>query len=155
MMMYSNSPQLGRRVAHSLIRSRFCRTTVDIRHPRTDTTAFLSPLSATTELLVIDLVAHHDPESDPEFPGCCNSRFPQSFLHQFASVEAFQLRIPLDRVHRCFAPQITQQRVPLFTHRTQPLPASAGVFARDHADVAGQCFPIAEPQRIPEEYFGG
>ena len=24
-------------------------------------------------------------------------------------------------------------------------PPSAGVFARDHADVTGQCFPIAEP----------
>jgi hypothetical protein len=43
-----------------------------------------------------------------------------------------------------------QQRVFLFAHRTQPLPASTGVFAWDNADVAGQRCPIAEPQRIPE-----
>jgi hypothetical protein len=60
MMMYSNSLALaGRRVAYSLIRSRFRRTIGDIRHPRTDTTAFLPRFSATAELLVIDLVAHH------------------------------------------------------------------------------------------------
>src|SRR5580700_8839288 len=145
----------GRRVAYSFIRSLLRRTTVEIWHPRTDTTAFLPRFSATAELLVIDLVPHHDPESDSEFPGGCDSRFPQSLLHQFAPIEAFQLRIPLNRVHRRFTPQITQQRVPLFAHRTQPLPAPAGVFARDHADVTGQFFPIAEPQRIAQEHFGG
>jgi len=51
--------------------------------------------------------------------------------------------------------QITQQCVPLFAHRTQPLPASTGVFARDHADVTSQRFPIAERQRIAQEHFGG
>jgi len=81
-------------------------------------------LAATAELLVINLVTHHDPESDPEFSSCGDSGFPQPFLHQFAPIETFQLRIPLDRVHRRFTPQITQQRVPLFAHRTQPLPAS-------------------------------
>ena len=40
MMISSNSLTVpGRQVAYSLIRSRFCRTTVAIRHPRTDTTA--------------------------------------------------------------------------------------------------------------------
>ena len=95
MMISSNSLTApGRQVAYSLIRSRFCRTTVAIRHPRMDTTAFLPRLSATAELLVINLVAHHDPESDSQFPGCCDSRFPQSLLHQFAPIEAFQLWIP-------------------------------------------------------------
>src|SRR6201987_4727715 len=156
MMMYSNSLTVpGRQVAYSLIRSRFSRTTVAIRHPRMDTTVFLPRLSATAELLVINLVTQHDPESDSQFPGCCDSRFPQSLLHQFAPIEAFQLRIPPDCVHRRFTPQITQQCVPLFAHRTQPLPASAGVFARDHADVTGQRFPIAEPHWIAQEHFGG
>ena len=120
-----------------------------------DTTAFLPRFSATAELLVINLVTHHDPKSDSQFPGCGDSRFAQPFLHQFASVEAFQLRIPLDRVHRRFTPQITQQCVPLFAHRTQPLPASTGVLTWNHPDIARQRFPIAEPQRIPEEHFGG
>src|SRR5580704_18675988 len=145
----------GRRVAYSFIRSLRRRTTVEIWHPRTDTTAFLPRFSATAELLVIDLVTHHDPESDSQLPGGCDSRFPQSLLHQFAPIEAFQLRIPPDCMHRRFAPQITQQRISLFAHRTQSLPASAGVLARDHADVTGQHFPIPEPQRIPEEHFGG
>ena len=51
MMISSNSPQLGRQVAYSLIRSRFCRTTVEIRHPRIDTTAFLPRFSATAGTL--------------------------------------------------------------------------------------------------------
>src|ERR1700739_32496 len=145
----------GRRVAYSVTRSRCCWTTVDTWHPRTDTTAFLPRFSSTAELLVINLVTHHDPESDSQLPGCCDSGFPQSFLHQLPPIEAFQLRIPLDRVHRRFAPQITQQRVSWFAHRPQPLPAPAGVFARDHADVASHCFPIDEPQRIAQEYFSG
>jgi hypothetical protein len=51
--------------------------------------------------------------------------------------------------HR-FTPQKTKQWIPLFPQAAQSLPASAGVFAWCNADVAGQRFPIAEPQRIPE-----
>jgi hypothetical protein len=91
MMMYSNSPQLGEAGSLFTYPVTLLQTTVEIRHPRTDTTAFLPRLSATTELLVIDLVTQHDPESDSEFPGCCDSRFPQSLLHQFPPIEAFQL----------------------------------------------------------------
>ena len=43
-----------------LTRSLPCRTTVEIRHPRMGF-PFLSQLSATAELFVINLVAHHDP----------------------------------------------------------------------------------------------
>jgi len=126
-----------------------------------DTTAFLPRLSSTAELLVINLVTHHDPESDPEFSSCGDSRFPQSFLHEFAPIKAFQLRIPPDCMHRRFTPQITQHQpsclgplLCLLTHLPVELPPPAGVFTRDHADIAGQRFPIAEPQRIPEEHFG-
>jgi hypothetical protein len=38
------------------------------RHSRTGITAFLPQLPAATELFVISLVAHHDPELDPGFP---------------------------------------------------------------------------------------
>jgi DNA-binding NarL/FixJ family response regulator len=55
------------KVMPTLIRSRFFRTTVEMRHPRADTTAFLPCFSATAELLVINLVTHHGPESDSEF----------------------------------------------------------------------------------------
>jgi hypothetical protein len=46
-------------------------------------------LSATTELLVINLVPQHDPQADPEFARHGYPRFPQSFLNQFAAVERF------------------------------------------------------------------
>ena len=59
------------------------------RHSRTGITAFLSLQSAATEFLVVNLVAQHDPESNPEFASGGGLRFPQSFLHQFAPVEPF------------------------------------------------------------------
>src|SRR5246127_5129273 len=95
-----------------------------------DTAAFLPCFSATAELLVINLVTHHDPKSDSEFSSCGDSRFSRYLLHQFAPMKTFQRRMALDCVHRRFAPQISQQCVPLFAHRTQPLPASTGMFAR-------------------------
>ena len=52
-----------------------------IWHPRTGFTAFLLLLSATTELVIINLIPQHDPESDPEFASCSNTRFSQAFLH--------------------------------------------------------------------------
>jgi hypothetical protein len=58
------------------------------RHSRTGIT-FLPLQSAATEFLVINLVAQHDPQSNPEFTGSGGFRFPQSFLHQFAPVEPF------------------------------------------------------------------
>jgi hypothetical protein len=92
-------------------------------------TTLLSQPFAATELLVINLIAQHDPESDSEFSSCSHSRFPYPLLHQFAPIEAFQLRIPPDGMHRRLTPQITQKRISLFAHRAQPLAASTGVFA--------------------------
>ena len=83
-------------------------------HPRTGTTVFLPHLSTTTELVVVNLVAQHDPESDPEFASYGDSGLPQAFLDQFAAVETLQLRIPVYGVHRCLAPKKPQQRMALF-----------------------------------------
>ena len=47
----------------------------------------------TSVILIVDLVAHHDPESDPEFPSYRDPRFSHPFLYQFVSIEAFQLWI--------------------------------------------------------------
>jgi hypothetical protein len=55
-------------------------------HPRTGTTVFLPHLAAATELLVIDLVAQHDPPTDPELASCSHSRISQSLLCQLAPV---------------------------------------------------------------------
>ena len=105
MMSYSNS--LRFREAGSLFsfQSLHCRTIYRSRHPRTGTTAFLPHLSAATELLVIDLVAQHDPETNPEFASYSDSRFSQSLLYQLAPVETLQLRISPYRMHRCLAPR--------------------------------------------------
>src|SRR5712691_5170708 len=59
-------PQRGRRVAQSVSRSLRCRTTVETTHPLMGAT-LLPQLSAAAELLVVDLVAPHDPEPNPEF----------------------------------------------------------------------------------------
>jgi hypothetical protein len=44
-------------------------------HSRTGTTAFLPHLAAATELLIIDLIAQHDPQPDSEFTSDGDSRF--------------------------------------------------------------------------------
>src|SRR6266436_7306975 len=65
MMSYSNS--LLFREAGSLInRPVTVRTIPRFWHPRTGFTAFLLLLSTTTELVVLNLIPQHDPQSDPE-----------------------------------------------------------------------------------------
>jgi len=51
------------------------------------TTVLLSQLSATTELLVINLVTQQDPESDPQLSCRCHFRLPQTFLHQLVLIK--------------------------------------------------------------------
>src|SRR5215471_20558288 len=63
MMTYANS--LPRREAGSLInRPVTFRTKPRFKHPRTGSTALL--LSTTTELFIVDLIAQHDPEANPQ-----------------------------------------------------------------------------------------
>jgi hypothetical protein len=47
------------------------RTIADFQHPRTGGTALLLPAAA--ELLVIDLVAQHDPQADAQLAGRCHA----------------------------------------------------------------------------------
>jgi len=101
------------------------------RHSRTGITALLPQLSAAAEFLVVNLIAQHDPESDPEFASGGGLCFPQSFLHQFAPVEAFQVRISSHRVYRCFTSEIAHQSVAFLAQLPEPLPASAGAFTGD------------------------
>jgi len=116
---------------------------------------FLPSLSAAAELLVIDLVTRHDPEPNPEFASCGDSRLSQSFLDQFAPIEAFQFRISPYGVHRRLAPQKSQQGVALLAECAQPLSAPAGGLPGDHPNVAGHRFAIGEPHRITQVHFGG
>jgi hypothetical protein len=115
---------------------------VRIRHPCTGTTAHLPQLSTATELLIIDLVAQ-DPESDPEFARCCDPRFSHSFLYQFASIEAVQLRISSDCVHCRFAPEVTYIMV-ANAREDKSLPIYGdGMQERDWLFVEDYCSAIA------------
>ena len=117
------------------------------------TTVLLSQLSATTELLVINLVTQQDPESDPQLSCGCYFRFPQTLLHQLVLIKTLQLRILANRMPHRFAPQKTKQRIPLFAQTAQSLPASAGVFAGDQSHITGYCLSIHEPLRLTQERF--
>jgi len=125
-----------------------------IWHPHTGFTAFLLLLSATTELVIINLIPQHDPQPDPEFASHRHSRLPQTFLDQFAAVETLQLRIPAYRVCRRFTPEKPQQRIALFAHTTQPLPPSTGVFTRNHPHITSQGLAVSESCCIAQEYLG-
>src|SRR2546430_13717552 len=70
----------------------------------------LPPLSAATELFVVNLVAQHDPQADTQFVRRRNPRLAHPFLDKLATIEAFQLRIFSYRMDRRFGPQIAQDR---------------------------------------------
>src|SRR5580692_7222827 len=80
------------------------RTITPSRHPHTGSTAFLLHLSTTTEFLIIDLVSQHDPQPNPEFSCCSDSRFSQTLLDEFAPIERTEFRIPAYRMCRRLAP---------------------------------------------------
>src|SRR5437870_6515127 len=101
------------------------------------TTVLLSRLAAATELLVIDLIAQHDVEPDPKLAGRGDPRLAQSLLLQLAPVEALQLWILANGVHRCLAPEKTQQRVALLAQRTQPLPTDRKSVVQGKGGVDG------------------
>src|SRR6267378_872051 len=122
-------------------------------HPRTGFTAFLLHLSATTELVIINLIPQHDPQPDPEFASHSDTRFSQAFLDQFAAIETLQLRIPAYRVYRRLTPEKPQQRIALFTQPTEPLPPSTGVFTRDNSHQTGYRLAISEPGGIAQKHL--
>jgi hypothetical protein len=121
MMSYSNS--LRFREAGSLISFTVIRVQDydPLLASRTGSTVFLPHLATATELLVIDLVAQHNVEPNPELASGRDSRFPQSLLCQLAPVEALQLRVSAHRVHGRLAPEKAQQGVALFAPSTEPL----------------------------------
>src|SRR5882672_5862322 len=101
------------------------------------------PRQATTaELRVIDLIAQHDPEANPQLPRCRDAGFRESLLHHLPAIEALQVRVPSHGMRGRLAPEKPQERIPLFAERAEPLPLPARVLPRDHADVARECLPV-------------
>src|SRR5690348_11960498 len=97
-----------RREAGSLInRTVRVRTIPDFKHPRTGGTALLLP--TTTELLVIDLIAQHDPQTNAQLAGCRHACFPQPLLHQFAAIETLQFGIAAYRMSAGLIPKKAQR----------------------------------------------
>src|SRR5215469_3502032 len=122
------------------------RTKPRFRHPRTGSTAAL--LSTATELFIIDLIAQHDTQTNPQLASHRHARFPQALVHQFASIKALQLGIVTRRMSAGLIPKKAQERTALFGQRTESLSCSAGVFAWNQSHVTGQCFAIGETLRI-------
>src|SRR5713226_773954 len=87
------TPSCSREAGSLINRPVTVRTIARFRHPRTGITVFLTHLSTTTELVIVNLIPQHDPQPDPEFASDGHSRLPQTFLDQFAAVETLQLRI--------------------------------------------------------------
>ena len=98
-------PHSGRRVAYSVTRSLRCMTTVEIWHSRMGFPAL--PLqSAAAELVVVNLVAQHDPQANTQFVRRRNSRLAHPFLDKLATIEAFHLRKFCER-KKCGVPLAT------------------------------------------------
>jgi hypothetical protein len=71
----------------------------------------LPQLSAATELLVVNLIAQHDPQSDAQFACRRDPRLSHSLLDELAPIETLYLQVFSYRMHGRFGPQIAQQRV--------------------------------------------
>src|SRR5712691_7132146 len=112
------------------------------------------PRQATTaEFRVVDLIAQHDPEPNPQLPRRRDVGLRESLLRHLSSIEALQVRIPSDGMGCRLTPEEPQERIALFGERAQSLPLAARVLARDTADAAGQRFPVEKSCGIAHEDF--
>src|SRR2546422_1801892 len=101
------------------------------------------PRQATTaELRVIDPIAQHDPEPNPQLPRRRDAGLRESLLRDLPSIEPLEVRIPPHGMRGRLAPEKPQERIPLFAEGAEPLPLPARVLPRDHADVARECLPV-------------
>jgi hypothetical protein len=88
MMSCSDSPfPTGRRIAYSDIRSPL---TLDHVIGQASPMGFPALPSATGELVIINLIAQHDPQPDPQLATGCDGRFSKTLLCQLQGVEPCQ-----------------------------------------------------------------
>jgi hypothetical protein len=108
------------------------------------------PRQATTaELGLVNLIAQHDPESNPQLPRRRDAGFRKSLLHDLPSIEALQLRIPAHGTRRRLAPEKPQERISLFAERAESLPFAARILPRDDADGARDCLSVENRVESP------
>jgi hypothetical protein len=73
------------------------------------------PRQATTaELRVVNLIAQHDPETNPQFPRRRDAGFRESLLPDLPSIEASQVGIASHGMRGRLAPDKPEERVALF-----------------------------------------
>src|SRR5580704_5187734 len=130
------------------------RTIPRFWHPRTGITAFLLLLSTTTELVVLNLIPQHDPQSDSQLASDGHTRLPQAFLYQFAAVKTLQLRILACGMRPRFTPEKPQQRVALFTQPPEPLSPSTRIFTWNHSHITSQGLAVCESGGIAQKHLG-
>src|SRR6202166_2047032 len=152
-MSYSN-PHSAREAGSLINRPVTFRTIRRFWHPRTGITAFLLLLSTTTELVVLNLIPQHDPQSDSELASHRHTRLPQTLLHQFSAVKTLQLRILACGMRPGLTPEKPQQRVTLFTHPPEPLSPSTGIFTWNHPYITSQGFAVCESGGIAQKHLG-
>jgi hypothetical protein len=114
----------------------------------------LPQLSAAAELFVVNLVAHHNPQPDAWFACRRDPCLAHSFLDELPPIEAFKLRIFLNRMHGRFGPQIAQQGVAFLGQFSQSLSLSAAALTGDHPDIAGHLIAAGKAIRVPEKHLG-
>src|SRR2546428_3302825 len=86
------------------------------------------PRQATTaELGVVNLIAQHDPETNPQLPRRRDAGFREALLHDLPTIEALQVRIPSHGMRGRLAPEKPQERIPLFAKRAESLPCATRV----------------------------
>src|SRR5260370_20041668 len=102
-----------------------------LRHSHHRPPFFLLYLSATTELLIINLIPQHDPQPDSQLACHRHARLAQTFLNQFAAVETLQLWIAARRMCNCLTPEKPQHGTALVGHPAAPLMLSTAVFPPD------------------------
>jgi hypothetical protein len=115
----------------------------------------LARQATTAEFRVVDVIAQHDPEPNPQRPRRRDVGLRESLLRHLPSIEALQVRIASHGVGRRLAPKKPQKRVALFAERAQSLTCTARVLARDHADVAGDRLSVGKSSRVAYEDFRG
>ena len=113
----------------------------------------LPRLATTAELRVIDLIAQHDPKTNPEFPRRRDVGLRESLLRHLSSIEALQVRIPSDGMGCRLTPEELQERIPLFGERAQSLPLAAqyrsGSCRRSWPALSRREIVRDRPRRLP------
>jgi len=130
------------------------RTRADTGIPARTPRSRLPRQPTAAELCVVDLIAQHDPEANPELPRRRDAGFRDSLLHHLPAIEALQVGIPSHGMGGRLAPEKPEKRVALFAERAQSLPFAARVLPGDHADVARQRLPVEESRRIADKDLG-